>query len=438
MNQTLKASDTAARQQQAASAAGSTPAKDLLQNRDFIIVGQQPWDTSIGSNCKNIAAELSKHNRVLYVNAPLDRITAVRDRHDKGTKKRLQVIRGKQQGMEKVAPNLWVLYPDCMLESINWLPRSPLYTFFNRKNNGRFAASIKEAARMLGFSDFILFNDNDILRSFYLKELLQPALSVYYSRDNMQAVAYWKKHGARHEPALMAKSDLCLANSSYLAACCKRYNPNSFYVGQGCDLDITSSASDIEIPADVQMLKSPLIGYVGALVDLRLDIGLLQYISEQRQDWNLVLVGPEDEAFRASALHHQPNVHFLGQKETAQLPAYIHQFDVCLNPQRVNLMTIGNYPRKIDEYLALGKPVVATRTEAMDIFADHTYLATSKEDFVRLIDKALAEDSPARQLARRQLAATHTWENSVAEIYKAILSCSPKEPAQYKNEPAEA
>jgi hypothetical protein len=33
----------------------------------------------------------------------------------------------------------------------------------------------------------------------------------------------------------------------------------------------------------------------------------------------------------------------------------------------LNETTKGNYPRKIDEYLAMGKPVVATKTIAMDI-----------------------------------------------------------------------
>jgi glycosyltransferase involved in cell wall biosynthesis len=91
-----------------------------------------------------------------------------------------------------------------------------------------------------------------------------------------------------------------------------------------------------------------------------------------------------------------------------------------LNPQLHNPMTIGNYPRKVDEYLALGKPVVATRTEAMREFADCTYLADSGEEYVELIERALLEDNPQRQAQRRALAATHTWENSVGKIYAAV------------------
>ena len=47
----------------------------LIHGRDIVVVGQQPWDTALGSNCKDIALEFSRHNRVLYVNSPLDRNT---------------------------------------------------------------------------------------------------------------------------------------------------------------------------------------------------------------------------------------------------------------------------------------------------------------------------------------------------------------------------
>ncbi|MCH5685117.1 hypothetical protein LWM68_13195 [Niabella sp. W65] len=64
----------------------------MIRNRDIIIVGQQSWDTEIGSNCKNIAIEFSKHNRVLYISTPLDRKTKYQRPNENATKKRLNVI----------------------------------------------------------------------------------------------------------------------------------------------------------------------------------------------------------------------------------------------------------------------------------------------------------------------------------------------------------
>lgn len=393
-----------------------------LQGRDIVVVGQQPWDTALGSNCKDIAREMARHNRVLYVNAPLDRNTLLRHGRDPAVRARRAVLRGQASGLESVAPSLWVLQPDTVLESINWLLPGRLHSRLNQVNNRRFARAIQKGLTQLGFRNFLLFNDNDMVRSFYLKELLQPDLSIYYSRDYLVAGGYWQRHGERLEPALMAKSDVCVANSGYLADYCRLHNPRAFDVGQGCDVP-TPPPPGVALPLGLAGLPHPLVGYVGALTSARLDLGVLRYLSQQRPEWSFVLVGPEDDVFKASDLHQQPNVHFTGSRPTSELAAYVSAFDACLNPQLVNPLTVGNYPRKIDEYLALGKPTVATRTEAMRTFADHTYLANSPAEYLALLEQALAEDSPARQQARRAFAATHTWENSVSRIYAAVAAC---------------
>jgi glycosyltransferase involved in cell wall biosynthesis len=387
---------------------------------DIIVVGQQPWDTDIGCNVKNIALEFAENNRVLYVNSPLDRISKLRGKNDKKIQKRIDVINGKQEGLEEVKPNLWVLYPDRMIESINWIKLGFLYNILNRWNNHLFAGSIKKALHHLGFENYLLFNDSDMFRSFYMDELLNPRLSIYYSRDYFQADHYFKHHGRRLEPQLIQKSDLCVANSPYLVDFCKQYNPYSYYVGQGCDLEMFMTADKQHIPADMINIKGPIIGYVGAIISSRLDINVISHIAETRPNLQVVLVGPEDEVFKQSRLHKLTNVHFLGSKNPEELPLYINNFDVCINPQILNDFTRGNYPRKIDEYLIMGKPVVATRTEAMMLFKDYTYLAENKEGYVKMIDKALQEDSIDAQQNRIGFASGHSWVNSVKAIYKAI------------------
>lgn len=397
---------------------------NLISNRDIVIVGLQPWDVEIGSNCKNIALEFSKHNRVLYVNSPLDRITLMRHKQDPGVRKRVNILKRKEDAIVKIGENLWNYYPDKMIESINWIKSRSIFNNLNRYNNKIFAASIQRAVKQLGFSNILLFNDNDIFRSFYLKDFLKPDKSIYYSRDFLLAVDYWKTHGIKLEPEIIAKSDCCVANSTYLTNYCKQYNSNSFYVGQGCELDMFFDHKNNHKPVDMEFVKSPVIGYVGALQSIRLDLEIIKHIAKQRPQWNIILVGPEDEQFKVSELHRIKNIHFLGAKQPAELPAYINAFDVCLNPQLVNAVTIGNYPRKIDEYLAMGKPVVATRTEAMSIFEAHTYLGNSKDDYVTLIEKALEENSTTLTCERKLFAKEHSWENSVKDIYAAVNKVS--------------
>ena len=167
-------------------------------------------------------------------------------------------------------------------------------------------------------------------------------------------------------------------------------------------------------------MPKPIIGYVGFLNSMRLDLEILENVAQSIKEGSLVLVGPEDEDFRKSKLHDLSNVFFLGNKDAGQLPSYIESFDVCINPQIVNEMTIGNYPRKIDEYLAMGKPVVATYTEAMDYFKEYVYLSHSTKEFTELIYKAIEENSVEISKGRVGFAKSHTWENNVEEIYQVM------------------
>ncbi|MEA3497154.1 MAG: glycosyltransferase [Bacteroidota bacterium] len=392
----------------------------MLKNRDIVITGLQPWDIEIGSNCKNIALELSKNNRVLYVNAPMTRSSRIKEKNDPRIQKREKILKGEEKDIVEIKEKLWNLFPKTVLESINQLGINPLFDFLNKINNKRFAKQIKSATNRLGFKNIIHFTDSDMFRSFYLKELLKPDIYIYYTRDNLISMPYWKKQGIRVEAKHMKKADLVVANSTYLSNLAKKFNPNSHYVGQGCDVSQFDKKKVKNIPDDIKDIKKPIIGYIGALISLRLDIEIIYHIAKSKSDWSIVLVGPEDAKFKASKLHELDNVHFLGNKDGNELPSYLSAFDVALNPQILTELTIGNYPRKIDEYLAMGVPTVATKTEAMSIFKEHTYLAKNKEEYVELIQKALDENNSEKENSRSIFAQSHTWENNVKEIAKHI------------------
>jgi len=392
-----------------------------MKGKDIIIVGIQPWDIEIGSNSKNIALEFAKNNRVLYVNPPMDRITRYKHRNTARVQKRIQIAKGQRSAIEKLQENLWNLYPKTAIESINWIPNHSLYKVLNRRNSSLLASDIQSGIHYLGFKDFILFNDSSMFLGQHLKELLQPELYTYYVRDNLVKVPYWKKHGERLEPTLIQKADVVVNNSEYYVDYTSQFNKNSVMVGQGCDVSMFNDAKNsIEKAQEFDKIQGPIIGYVGSLTTLRLDMDLIEYIAKAKQDWNIVLVGPQDEAFQNSALHGYSNVHFFGNKPMESLPSYIKGFDIAINPQIVNEITIGNYPRKIDEYLAMGKPVVATYTKAMQMFKDHVYLGHGKEDYVELIEKAIEENTSLHKKFRMKFANTHTWTNSVAHIYEAM------------------
>src|SRR5690554_4112508 len=121
----------------------------MIVGKDIVIVGQQAWDVDIGSNCKNIALELSKYNRVLYVNPPLDRITKIKSYKDPKIRRRINIIKGREEGLLKIKRNLWNIYPNVLIESINWISSEFVFSLLNKRNNRLFASSIQDSIREL-------------------------------------------------------------------------------------------------------------------------------------------------------------------------------------------------------------------------------------------------------------------------------------------------
>ncbi|MFW2829390.1 UDP-galactopyranose mutase [Sphingomonas sp. ID0503] len=111
-------------------------------------------------------------------------------------------------------------------------------------------------------------------------------------------------------------------------------------------------------PQDQADIRGPRLGFYG-VVDERMDLALLAEIADARPDWSLVIVGPVVK-IDPRDLPQRPNIHYLGGKQYAELPAYLRGWDVALMPFAINEATRFISPTKTPEYLAGGCPVVST------------------------------------------------------------------------------
>jgi glycosyltransferase involved in cell wall biosynthesis len=391
-----------------------------MQGKDFIITGLQPWDIPIGSNAIDIAKQIAKDNRVLYVNSALDQMTIYRNKPTPEIKQRLEVLKKQKPPLRKISDSLWVLDFPFSVWSVNELPDGALFDFFNKLNNRKIFSYVNKIAGELLFKNPVHFIDNDIYRSFYAREILQPSVSVYYRRDNLQPYGYWKKHVGRLEPLLISKSDVVVCNSPQYAEYSGLYNTQSYNIGQGVDLSAYDTTLSFKTPTEIEAIPSPRIGYIGDINSLRLDPDLLYELAKSKPAYSFVMIGGEDKVFASHALHTLKNVFFLGSIAKNTVPEFMSALDVCLNPQLLNEITNGNYPRKVDEYLALGKPVIATKTATMELFRDHVFLCKNVREYQEAVEKALAENTPEKVQQRIQFAQSHSWKNNVESIYKCI------------------
>src|SRR5215218_8924033 len=105
-----------------------------------------------------------------------------------------------------------------------------------------------------------------------------------------------------------------------------------------------------------------------------------------------MMVGPVVKIDPAS-LPRRTNIHYLGQKQYAELPGYLSGWDVCLLPFARNESTRYISPTKTLEYMAAEKPIVGTPiTDVAEPYGHIVYLGGTADEFLAACDRALAAD----------------------------------------------
>jgi glycosyltransferase involved in cell wall biosynthesis len=229
------------------------------------------------------------------------------------------------------------------------------------------------------------------------------------------------------ERKLLAAADVVFAGGHKLWQAKKLQNENCHFYGCGVDVAHFGSArkDDTKIPDDIASLKKPILGYFG-VVDERMDYELLVKLADANPDWSIAMVGPQ---IKVDSVPQRPNLHWLGQKNYTELPAYCKAFDVCMMPFALNEATEFINPTKALEYMATGKPIVSSAVaDVVTNFGAVVSIARSHEEFISLCREAIATADAARIEAGLKQAAENSWDSIVAQLEQHIADAlAPKQ-----------
>ena len=244
---------------------------------------------------------------------------------------------------------------------------------------------------------------------------------VYDCMDEWDSFPGMKPQLLVAEERLVAEADLVTVSGRRLLEKWHGRNARVELVRNATDFSHFAAPQSERLLDDV---KRPVVGYFGAIAPW-FDIELLARVASRRPDCSFVVIGGVFDV-DIDSLTKLRNVHFLGQQPYARMPAYLHDFDVCMIPFVVNEITAATDPVKFYEYISLGKPVVSTHMPELEPFADLLYLADDEEDFLRKLDLALAEDDDALRARRIDVARANTWPARAAVTLNAIRDVHPK------------
>ncbi len=378
-----------------------------MTGESFVILANAEWDWETRINCHHIAARLAQTNDVLFVDTIGGRTPAPRE----FTKvaRRLRRIAG---GIRTIRTQLRVLAPFVI----------PIYgnDVIRRANTAILSWQIRRALPSHARPILWIFLPAHV----GLVGRLNEKLVIYHCVDehaanpNVPAVQV-----AKQEQRLLKLADAVLTTSSTLYESKRAFNSNTFYLPNVADTAFFAHAPRNGVQ-DMNDIPRPIAGFVGNITAYKLDFELIRAVAEQNPDCSFVFIGPigrGDPSTDVRALTSLKNIHLLGPRSYEQLPQYVKAFDVCLIPFRLNDSTRGTLSMKFFEYLAAGKPVIATNLPTLAEFSDYYYCIRSASEFSAILSKAIYEDSSHR--ARRvEIAQKYSWDRRMLEIDRIVTT----------------
>ena len=247
---------------------------------------------------------------------------------------------------------------------------------------------------------------------------------VYHSYDRYEHYTGAGEHARALEERLVRQAALCIAASTELGDHLGALGARDVMVlRHGVDHDVFRPATRVHpLLCDI---PGPRLGFVSSFRDA-VDVSALRHVAMQRPDWSLVLIGPA--VFATSAKHEAfeelcrlPNVHHVGRRPRAEIPAWICGFDVAL--ACYDVMTWAPYiqPLKMYEYLACGVPVVCSDIGAARELGDLVERAAGVGEWIPAIERALAIVDPIQRERRVAFARANSWDQRISELEGVLL-----------------
>ncbi len=382
-----------------------------MMNRrpDVLCISSIDWDFIWQGHQEIMATLAAQGHRVLFLENTGVRAPSVRD--IPRVRQRVRNWWKGTKGFREERPNLFVYSPIVLP-----LPYSRIARWVNRTLLLR---SMRRWMRAIGFFRPIVWTFLPTPLAVDLIRDLDPQLTVYYCIDDFASSSMGARRIVASEERLFSTADLVFVTSEKLRQRAARHSAHVHLFPFGVKFEAFDTVRDEASapPEDVARLKRPVVGYVGGLHQW-VDQDLVAAVAARLPEASIALVGPEQTDL--SALRSSPNVHLLGMKPHQELPRYVKAFDVGLVPYRITEYTANVYPTKLNEYLVMGIPVVATDLPEIRRFnADHgdiVSVAGGADAFADAVRQALRGSSETDRQRRIAVAHLNSWASRITAM----------------------
>ncbi len=249
-------------------------------------------------------------------------------------------------------------------------------------------------------------------------------LVIYYCANHMAGSSNSAKKLRVWEDRMFVNADLVFSIANDITNRALNFRNQVGYFPPGVDLD---NFAKINVDFDTPILKTGfnnVIGYIGAISNV-FDKDLILSLSKDRPKDRIAIVGPVHTDI--SLIKNQKNIIFTGEVPHDCLINYGMQFNCALIPYVKSDYTDSVNTCKLNEYLAMGLPVVSTNIKQNVIFSqenkDVVKISHSKSEFIDLVGEVLdKQDNKSLHSVeeRKKIARLNSWDDRFLEIYDVI------------------
>lgn len=292
-------------------------------------------------------------------------------------------------------------------------------------NNFILRRTIEKLDKKYCFDTIIITNPNDL--EILSDSLINNKNLIYDCMDNYKNFPGQDKNEIiKNEVRLMKFSNKIIASSNELKSELLKYN-----LGVNKKIKVINNGVDTQkfsmkiygkqdIPVFLTEDNRKKVCYIGTISSW-VDLELIYNIAMKHRDISFYLVGPVDNSINLNRYVELDNIFFTGVQSYEIIPLILNGIDVAIMPFIINDLVLSVNPVKIYEYLAMGKPVIATKYSETEKFGDLINTFKNQNEFETILLKILFSTTSNDEISKKiNFAFENSWDIRVKEFQKII------------------
>ena len=385
----------------------------MIEGKTIICISQTTWHGEFTKSTVQLLSLLAEKNTVVFVEYPFTIKDVVMSILGKQRAQVARMLGFKSRIVDEKTDNGAIVKHLVMppVLPVDFITNETFFKNIFSINAFIYKIQLRKTIKKLKLVDPIVITAYNPMYGLPMIGQLNELLNIYYCYDGMDT----QRHKSRIytiEQKFCKQVDGIITTSDYLNAEKIRLNPQSYVVKNGVDFKLFVPHAKKTVSSNSSLKK---VGYIGTL-DFRFDIDMMEYAVKELPDVTFEFTGYLLNHAIQERLSKYKNVAFFKSVKAHEVPKLLSKYDLGIIPYKMDEVNKNIYPLKINEYLAVGVPVVMSAFANLPDFKRLVQSAQTKELFKSHIENELQNDTEDLIRERIEFAKQNSWEARANEF----------------------